>query len=463
MNSPHQSRNEFLLLSAERTFVHYPLETGDRRGLAFSSECRAPTIVRSHGPIPDGLVHCQLEALLPIPAGALFLDVDGTLSTLPLLPAVRVEPALFEPAVSGAPRAGRRRRVGQRRSIADLDRLFAPVRWPAAGVHGLERRDAAGHRNVVPVADEALIGRARDRLQHVAAELPGTHVEDKGLAVALHYRQAPHLRTPARQAARAIALEIGSDLRLLEGQMVFESAALRRDESERDTRVPEDLPSADAARSSSATTSPTNRRWSTSNAWEVCPSRSATASAPCCEWPVRATFVSSSRISPTLESRPHDARASESRTRPDRQLRGERAGRRVRERRGHVCPLPMAIRHSAPSAPRPGTTRRGVRRRPARHGHDDAAICATPRSSKPCCATSAAMLRTGTSACVTAHGAGCFAQWRSCGRRAGRGRPGAHTIVSALRVRRRAAHHSRVAPLAFHAPTGHSGSPPTPP
>jgi trehalose 6-phosphate phosphatase len=137
-------------------------------------------------------------------------------------PEVRVEPALID-LLSRVRRAldGAVAFVSGR-SIADLDQLFAPVSWPAAGVHGLERRDASGHLNATSSVDAAVIGRARNRLEQASAGLPGTIVEDKGLAVALHYRQAPHFETPARRAARAIARESGGNLRLLEGQMVLE-------------------------------------------------------------------------------------------------------------------------------------------------------------------------------------------------------------------------------------------------
>ena len=108
------------------------------------------------------------------------------------------------------------------RPVADLDRLFAPRRWPAAGVHGLERRDAAGLWHAHPPVDEARIAEARARLHRLSAGLPGTIVEDKGPSVALHYRQAPQHEDPARRGARAIAQEIGGDFHLLEGRMVLE-------------------------------------------------------------------------------------------------------------------------------------------------------------------------------------------------------------------------------------------------
>jgi trehalose 6-phosphate phosphatase len=100
--------------------------------------------------------------------------------------------------------------------------LFSPRRWPAAGVHGLERRDAAGHWHSQPPVDETKIGQARMRLHRLSAELPGTIVEDKGPTVALHYRLAPQHEEQARSGARAIARDIGDDFHLLEGRKVLE-------------------------------------------------------------------------------------------------------------------------------------------------------------------------------------------------------------------------------------------------
>jgi trehalose 6-phosphate phosphatase len=153
----------------------------------------------------------------------LFLDVDGTLLEIAATPrAVCVEPSLHEllSRVNFALRGAVALVSG--RPVADLDRLFAPRRWPAAGVHGLERRDAAGHWHAHPPVDEARIGIARSRLRRLSARLPGTIVEDKGPTVALHYRQAPQHEEVARREVRSIARDIGGDFHLLEGSMVLE-------------------------------------------------------------------------------------------------------------------------------------------------------------------------------------------------------------------------------------------------
>jgi trehalose 6-phosphate phosphatase len=59
-------------------------------------------------------------------------------------------------------------------------------------------------------------------MRALADRLPGTLFEDKGLAAALHYRQAPQHEAELRREARTIARELGSDTVVLEGRMVIE-------------------------------------------------------------------------------------------------------------------------------------------------------------------------------------------------------------------------------------------------
>jgi len=154
---------------------------------------------------------------------SLFLDVDGTLLEMAATPdGVRVEPSLNALLAKVSSRLQGALALVSGRPVADIDRLFAPQRWPAAGVHGLERRDATGHWHAHPPVDAAKIDRARMQLHRLSASLPGTIVEDKGPSVALHYRQAPQHEELARRGARAIAREAGDEFHLLEGRKVLE-------------------------------------------------------------------------------------------------------------------------------------------------------------------------------------------------------------------------------------------------
>lgn len=122
----------------------------------------------------------------------LFLDVDGTLLEFADTPDdVRVDAGLvglmsrLARALDGA------LALISGRSIAELDRLFAPRRWPAAGVHGLERRDADGHWSVQRSLDADALDSAREPLRRLVERTPGVLLEDKGLSLAVHFRRAP--------------------------------------------------------------------------------------------------------------------------------------------------------------------------------------------------------------------------------------------------------------------------------
>lgn len=153
----------------------------------------------------------------------LFLDVDGTLLEIAESPdSVQVDESLqdlltrLRAVLDGAVA------LVSGRPIADLDRLFGPHRWSAAGVHGLERRDAQGRWHSQNGFDVATVAQARDSLRQLANRLPGTILEDKGMSVALHYRQAPHLESQVRSETRGILRSCGGRLALLEGRMVVE-------------------------------------------------------------------------------------------------------------------------------------------------------------------------------------------------------------------------------------------------
>lgn len=153
---------------------------------------------------------------------ALFLDVDGTLLEIAPTPDATTVPAgLKELLTSLQGIAGGALALVSGRSMAQLDRLFAPLRLPAAGLHGLERRTASGARQDVPAPDK-LPQAARDSLVKVATRHPGLLLEDKGATVALHYRLAPDLQQTARHAMAVAVAQAGPGYMLLNGKMVIE-------------------------------------------------------------------------------------------------------------------------------------------------------------------------------------------------------------------------------------------------
>ena len=91
------------------------------------------------------------EGLPPYSADwCFFLDVDGTLLEIAERPElVHVEDATRELLAGVRAAAGGALALISGRAVADLDVLFAPLVLPAAGQHGVERRDAQGriHRH----------------------------------------------------------------------------------------------------------------------------------------------------------------------------------------------------------------------------------------------------------------------------------------------------------------------------
>lgn len=121
---------------------------------------------------------------------AFFFDVDGTLAAIQSRPeAVFIpEQVIAQLQQLSALSQGALALVSGR-PIEQLDALAAPWYGPAAGVHGAERRDAEGNlqRISLPVEVEQSL---RAELQDAMASWPGTQLEVKGMAFALHYRQA---------------------------------------------------------------------------------------------------------------------------------------------------------------------------------------------------------------------------------------------------------------------------------
>ena len=75
------------------------------------------------------------------------------------------------------------------RTIASLDALFAPLRLPSAGLHGLERRNQG--EVLRTEVDASALERVREAARGIVARYPGAVCEDKGVALALHWRAEP--------------------------------------------------------------------------------------------------------------------------------------------------------------------------------------------------------------------------------------------------------------------------------
>jgi trehalose 6-phosphate phosphatase len=153
---------------------------------------------------------------------AFFLDVDGTLLEFAARPEdVRVDPQLRMLLEGLRDTTGGAVALVSGRSVEDLDALFAPLALPAAGQHGTERRGADGaiSRHVPPLEG---LGRAAARIVRLTAAHAGLVFENKGMALALHYRLAPTLRALAEREMRALAADLGDAFELQTGKFVVE-------------------------------------------------------------------------------------------------------------------------------------------------------------------------------------------------------------------------------------------------
>jgi len=161
----------------------------------------------------------------------LFLDFDGTLTEIAPRPneaylssrrkqrirALLANPAFYVAIMSGRP-------VDDLKGLIGLDEVFY------VGGHGLEwlAPDGAKNRCAVgpPVADA--LASLRDQFRGRRADIRGVFLEDKGIAVALHYRLAAEdtalavksefLRAVHRHQQQGVALEIVAGKEVIEAK-----------------------------------------------------------------------------------------------------------------------------------------------------------------------------------------------------------------------------------------------------
>ena len=160
----------------------------------------------------------------PDPANlALFLDVDGTLLDIEDHPAsVYADPALvallqrLSKGLNGA------LSLISGRPVADIDRIFSPARFAAAGAHGAEMR--VHPADPVSTTKWSLPTPVLERIRHFAASDPGLLLEEKRGGVSLHFRRAPQLEEQCKELVQRLLPEIETDFRLIAGKMVFELA-----------------------------------------------------------------------------------------------------------------------------------------------------------------------------------------------------------------------------------------------
>jgi trehalose 6-phosphate phosphatase len=154
---------------------------------------------------------------------SVFLDVDGTLLDFAARPdAVVVPKSLRETLERLSRKLDGAVAFISGRPLADIDRIFAPLRLPTVGGHGAEIRvpesDGLNHHGSVPF-DRALKRQFFDLVKLGA----GIVIEDKGYSIAVHYRLAPDLGGLVTAAVSDLWVKSGKrSFEILPGKFVVE-------------------------------------------------------------------------------------------------------------------------------------------------------------------------------------------------------------------------------------------------
>ncbi|MBP2237522.1 trehalose 6-phosphate phosphatase [Sinorhizobium kostiense] len=162
---------------------------------------------------------------------ALYLDIDGTLLDIAPTPeAIVVPPGLADQLAALAAKLDGAVALVTGRSIARVDALFEPHRFPVAGLHGAEMRLPDGGL-VEPALSSAFLA-AKEELRARSKDLEGVIFEDKGAAVALHFRLASHHEAVVGALMQQAAASTGEHWALQHGKMVVELKPARSGKGE---------------------------------------------------------------------------------------------------------------------------------------------------------------------------------------------------------------------------------------
>jgi trehalose 6-phosphate phosphatase len=151
---------------------------------------------------------------------ALMLDIDGTLLDMARTPdRVHVPAELTHALERLAAQLHGALAFVSGRSLESIDKLFAPFRPAAIGAHGGEIRNPDGQvTRLAPLGDAV-----RAIFSGLAEHVPGLLLEDKRVALALHYRLAPEaapvLKAAMEKHARLFEAE---KVHILHGKSVIE-------------------------------------------------------------------------------------------------------------------------------------------------------------------------------------------------------------------------------------------------
>lgn len=158
---------------------------------------------------------------LPLRSGdALFLDFDGTLVELAPQPdQVRVGPGLLDTLRGLQDVLHGALAVITGRRFADVQGYLQPLVLPGSGQHGAELIVPGIPPQAVPRSPQ--LHRALRELRARFDGVPGVLIEDKGLSVSLHYRNAPGREADCVNAMQSLAARLG--LGTMRGKQVIEA------------------------------------------------------------------------------------------------------------------------------------------------------------------------------------------------------------------------------------------------
>jgi trehalose 6-phosphate phosphatase len=152
---------------------------------------------------------------------AVLLDVDGTLLDIAATPEQVIVPdSLRETLARLSVRTGGALAFVSGRPLDELDRLFAPLRFPAVAGHGAEFRPSLGAKGDYRRAG-TLDSSLKEQFAALAETTSGVLIEDKGYALAVHYRSAPEQEAAVREAVSRICADRPS-FEVLPGKYVLE-------------------------------------------------------------------------------------------------------------------------------------------------------------------------------------------------------------------------------------------------
>lgn len=149
---------------------------------------------------------------------ALFLDVDGTLVPhIERADGVKFDDALRRLLASLSVHLDGAVALVSGRSIASLDALLHPLEFAwLAGLHGVQRRTAAGSCRTPEWDDDALLSYAQ-QANDLVARFPGASIEHNGPCLYLHWRAAPDAASALTSLAEEVEKALPSH-RLHRGQ-----------------------------------------------------------------------------------------------------------------------------------------------------------------------------------------------------------------------------------------------------